>query len=46
MAKFVGNPSKILGGVRITVVGAGPFDVNNGELICILGILVYSEAVF
>ena len=29
MAKFGGNPTKILGGVRITVMGDGPFDVNN-----------------
>ena len=41
LAKFGANPTKILGGVRITEVGGGPFDVNNGQ--AHLGILVYRD---
>ena len=43
-AKFGGDPTKILGGVRVTEVGGSPSGVKNGaELICIFGILVYSD---
>ena len=31
IAKFGGNPTKILEGVLITIVGDGPFDVNNRQ---------------
>ena len=31
IAKFGANPTKIQGGVPITEVGGGPFDVNKGK---------------